>query len=253
MIYDLQKASMWKRISAFLFDLILLSIVSGLFAWVLSQVLGYDGYQQRLDEAYTRVGEEYGIDLRMPLAEYNALDDAGRATLNAAYDALSADAEANRTYSMLIQLTILISSIAILLGYLTMEFAVPLKLGDGRTLGKKVFGLAVMQNDGVRLRAVGLFIRTVLGKYAVETMIPVIILMMVFWGTIGVMGPIVLFAILAVEAAVMVGTKTNAMIHDLLAATVVVDYASQMIFDTREDLIRYKETIHAEMAAKQEY
>lgn len=253
MIYDLQKASMWKRISAFLFDLILLSIVSVLFAWVLSQVLGYDGYQQRLDEAYTRVGEEYGIDLRMPLAEYNALDDAGRATLNAAYDALSADAEANRTYSMLIQLTILISSIAILLGYLTMEFAVPLKLGDGRTLGKKVFGLAVMQNDGVRLRAVGLFIRTVLGKYAVETMIPVIILMMVFWGTIGVMGPIVLFAILAVEAAVMVGTKTNAMIHDLLAATVVVDYASQMIFDTREDLIRYKEKIHAEMAAKQEY
>ena len=253
MIYDLQKASMWKRISAFLFDLILLSIVSVLFAWVLSQVLGYDGYQQRLDEAYTRVGEEYGIDLRMPLAEYNALDDAGRATLNAAYDALSADAEANRTYSMLIQLTILISSIAILLGYLTMEFAVPLKLGDGRTLGKKAFGLAVMQNDGVRLRAVGLFIRTVLGKYAVETMIPVIILMMVFWGTIGVMGPIVLFAILAVEAAVMVGTKTNAMIHDLLAATVVVDYASQMIFDTREDLIRYKEKIHAEMAAKQEY
>ncbi len=253
MIYDLQKASMWKRISAFLFDLILLSIVSVLFAWVLSQVLGYDGYQQRLDEAYTRVGEEYGIDLRMPLAEYNALDDAGKATLNAAYDALSADAEANRTYSMLIQLTILISSIAILLGYLMMEFAVPLKLGDGRTLGKKVFGLAVMQNDGVRLRAVGLFIRTVLGKYAVETMIPVIILMMVFWGTIGVMGPIVLFAILAVEAAVMVGTKTNAMIHDLLAATVVVDYASQMIFDTREDLIRYKEKIHAEMAAKQEY
>lgn len=253
MIYDLQKASMWKRISAFLFDLILLSIVSVLFAWVLSQVLGYDGYQQRLDEAYTRVGEEYGIDLRMPLAEYNALDEAGKATLNAAYDALSADTEANRTYSMLIQLTILISSIAILLGYLTMEFAVPLKLGDGRTLGKKVFGLAVMQNDGVRLRAVGLFIRTVLGKYAVETMIPVIIVMMVFWGTIGVMGPIVLFAILAVEAAVMVGTKTNAMIHDLLAATVVVDYASQMIFDTREDLIRYKEKIHAEMAAKQEY
>lgn len=253
MIYDLQKASMWKRISAFLFDLILLSIVSVLFAWALSQVLGYDGYQQRLDDAYTRVGEEYGIDLRMPLAEYNALDEAGRSTLNAAYDALSADADATRTYSMLIQLTILISSIAILLGYLTMEFAVPLKLGNGRTLGKKAFGLAVMYADGVRLRAVGLFTRTVLGKYAVETMIPVIILMMVFWGTIGVIGPIVLFAILAVEAAVMVGTKTNAMIHDLLATTVVVDYASQMIFETREDMIRYKEKIHAEMAAKQEY
>ena len=180
MIYDLQKASMWKRISAFLFDLILLSIVSVLFAWVLSQVLGYDGYQQRLNDAYTRVGEEYGIDLRMPLAEYSALDEAGIATLNAAYDALSADADATHTYNMLIQLTILISSIAILLGYLVMEFAIPLKLGNGQTLGKKVFGLAVMYTDGVRLRAVGLFIRTVLGKFAVETMIPVIILMMIF-------------------------------------------------------------------------
>lgn len=244
---------MWKRISAFLFDLILLSIVSVLFAWVLSQVLGYDGYQQRLNDAYTRVGEEYGIDLRMPLAEYNALDEAGLATLNAAYDALSADADATHTYNMLIQLTILISSIAILLGYLVMEFAIPLKLGNGQTLGKKVFGLAVMNTDGVRLRAVGLFIRTVLGKFAVETMIPVIILMMIFWGTIGIMGPIVLFAILAVEAAVLVGTRTNAMIHDLLATTVVVDYASQMIFETREDMIHYKEKIHAEMTAKQEY
>ena len=253
MIYDLQKASMWKRISAFLFDLILLSIVSVLFAWALSKVLGYDGYQQRLSDAYTRVGEEYGIDLRMPLAEYNALDEAGRDRLNAAYDALSADGDATGTYNMLIQLTILISSIAILLGYLVMEFAVPLKLGNGQTLGKKAFGLAVMYSDGVRLRAVGLFIRTVLGKYAVETMIPVIILMMIFWGTIGIVGPIVLFAILVVEVAVMIATHTNALIHDLLANTVVIDYASQMIFETREDMIHYKEKIHAEMVAKQEY
>ena len=36
MILDLQKASMWKRISAFLFDGILLSIVAVLFALVLS-------------------------------------------------------------------------------------------------------------------------------------------------------------------------------------------------------------------------
>ena len=32
MIFDLQKASMWKRISAFLFDFILFGIVAVLFA-----------------------------------------------------------------------------------------------------------------------------------------------------------------------------------------------------------------------------
>ena len=51
----------------------------------------------------------------------------------------------------------------------------------------------------------------------------------------------------------MISTPTNSLIHDLLANTVVVDYASQMIFETREDMIHYKEKIHAEMAAKQEY
>lgn len=253
MIYDLQKASMWKRISAFLFDLILLSIVSVLFAWALSLALGYDGYQQKLDDAYARVGEAYGMDLKMPLNEYEALDEAGKARMEEAYAALSDDAEAVRSYNMIIQLTVLITSLALLLGYLTLEFALPLKLGNGVTLGKKVFGLAVMQTSGVKLTAVGLFIRTVLGKYALETMIPAIILMMVLWGTIGVVGPIVIFAILAVQAAVMISTRTNSLIHDLLAGTVVVDYASQMIFDTREDMIRYKEKIHAEMAAQQDY
>ena len=88
MIYDLQKASMWKRISAFLFDFILLGIVAVLFGWALSGALGYNGVQKRLDEAYARYGEEYGIDLKMSLREYEALDDEGRATMEAAYAAL---------------------------------------------------------------------------------------------------------------------------------------------------------------------
>ena len=253
MIYDLQKASMWKRISAFLFDLIMLSIVSVLFAWGISQLLGYDHYQQELSDTYARYGEAYGVDMRMPLAEYEALDEAGRAALDSAYAALSEDGRAVRVYNLIIQLTILIISLSLLLGYLAMEFAVPLKLGNGVTLGKKVFGLAVMRTDGVKLNTVSLFIRTVLGKFAIETMIPAIILMMIFWGTIGIVGPIVLIAILAVEIAVMLSTHTNAMIHDLLANTVAVDYASQMIFDTYEDMIHYKEKLHAEMAGKQEY
>ena len=224
---------MWKRISAFLFDFILLGIASVLFAWGLSAVIGYDGWQKRLDACYLRVGEQYGVNLRLP--------------------ALLADGEAVRVYNMIMQLSILMISFGLLLGFLGLEFFVPLKLGNGITLGKRIFGLGVMRTDGVRINAVSLFIRTVLGKFAIETMIPVIILMMIVWGTIGIVGPIVLFAILALEAAVMIGTHTNSMIHDLLANTVVVDYASQMIFDTREDMIHYKEKIHAEMVSRQEY
>ena len=49
MIYDLQRASMWKRISAWLLDAILLCIVTTLMAFLLSIALNYDSYSQRLD------------------------------------------------------------------------------------------------------------------------------------------------------------------------------------------------------------
>jgi len=42
MIYDLQRANMWKRISAYLLDAILLGMVVVGFAFLLSGVLGYD-------------------------------------------------------------------------------------------------------------------------------------------------------------------------------------------------------------------
>ena len=41
MIFDLQKASMWKRISASLFDFILLVIAVAGFAFLLSAILDY--------------------------------------------------------------------------------------------------------------------------------------------------------------------------------------------------------------------
>ena len=52
MIYDLQKATMWKRISAWLFDTILLAIVAVLCAWLVSVISGFDGYNAALAERY---------------------------------------------------------------------------------------------------------------------------------------------------------------------------------------------------------
>jgi len=250
---DLQRASMWKRISAFLFDFIMLGIVAVLCAWLLSSLLGYDRWQRQLSDGYARYGEQYGVNLRMSLSEYEALTEEENARLEEAFDALSKDPEAVHAYQMVIQLTILTLTFAILLAYAVMEFIIPLRLGHGRTLGKRIFGLAVMQTDGVKITAVGMFIRTFLGKYAIETMIPVLIILMLYWGSIGIVGPIVLLLILIVQAAVLIGTRTNSLIHDLLANTVAVDYASQMIFDSREDMIAYKERMHAEAAQRQPY
>ena len=253
MIYDLQRASMWKRISAWLLDAILLCIIATLMAFVLASVTNYDGYSEQLDARYTYFEEQYGVSRNLTQEQVDAMSDEERANLAAADEAIKADEEALYAYNMMLQLIIIMTSFGILLGYVVLEFAVPMVLGNGQTIGKKVFSLGVMQQNGVRVNGVCMFIRTVLGKYAIETMIPVMMVLMLFFGTIGTAGWIVVGVIGIVQVALLVTTRERCMIHDKLANTVTVDLPSQMIFKTQEDLIAYKEKVAAEKAANQVY
>lgn len=54
MVYDLQKASLWKRIAAWMFDGILTCILAVGFGVLLSVLLGYDGYSEQVDAAYAQ-------------------------------------------------------------------------------------------------------------------------------------------------------------------------------------------------------
>ena len=253
MIYDLQRASMWKRISAWLLDAILLCIIATLMALVLAAITNYDGYSEQLDARYTYFEEQYGVSRNLTQEQVNAMTDEERANLTAADEAIKADEEALYAYNMMLQLIIIMTSFGILLGYVVLEFAVPMVLGNGQTIGKKVFSLGVMQQNGVRMNGVCMFIRTVLGKYAIETMIPVMMVLMLFFGTIGTVGWIIVGAIGIVQIALLITTRERCMIHDKLANTVTVDLPSQMIFKTQEDLIAYKEKVAAEKAANQVY
>lgn len=253
MIYDLQKASMLKRISAWLLDIILLAIVAAGFALLFSGLFGFDAHNETLNNAYARYEQEYGIQLDITHESYDALSQDQKDLYQKAYDSLSADREAVYAYNMLMQLSVLIVTLGIFFAYLLLEFAIPLWLKNGQTVGKKVFGIAVMRGDGVQINAVALFVRTVLGKYTIETMIPVLIAMMVFWGSIGILGPILLGLIGLLQLILLIASKTNSAIHDYLANTVTVDMSSQLIFRTTEELIAYQKRAAAEKAAKKPY
>lgn len=253
MISDLQKASIWKRISAALFDGILTVILAVGAAFLLNLATGYDGYQQAMNEAFSGYEQQYGVTFEMTAEEYDAMTDAERERYNEAYDALCRDGEAMYAYNMMVNLTLLVSTFSILAAFLVTEFAIPIKLGNGQTLGKKIFGICLMRTDGIRINSPLLFIRTVLGKYTVETMIPVLILVMLFFNMIGIVGPLVLGLILILEVVLLAVTSTNSAIHDLLAKTVVVDYLSQQIFDNEQELIEHKKKLHAERSARAEY
>lgn len=250
---EIQKASMGKRISAFLFDSILLSVVIVAVAFLLSAVLGYDGYSAALEEAYAKYETEYGITFQITQEEYSALSEEKLAAYDAAYEALIADTEAMHNYNMVVNLTLLIVSSGILLGFLAMEFLVPLLLGNGQTLGKKIFGVALVRTDGVKINGMQLFARTVLGKFTIETMIPVYILILIFFNAMGVIGPIIVGILLIAQAASLLVTRNNCALHDLIAGTAAVDMASQRIFRSTDDLIDYQKRVAAEKAARQKY
>ena len=253
MIYDLQKASLLKRTSAFLLDFILLVVLATGIGLLVSVITGFDGYNQALTECQTQYEQQYGVSFDLGQSEFAALTEAEQKKLTDAHAEFAKDPDAIYNYNMVINLSLVIISIGALGAYLVLEFAVPLLFGNGQTVGKKIFGIAVMKISGVKIDAVSLFVRTLLGKYTFETMIPLLLIMMMLWGAIGIVAPIVIGAILVTEVVFMITSRTNAMIHDKLAQTVAVDMQSQMIFATESELLAYKAKLHEEMVKKQSY
>ena len=253
MVYDLQKAGLWKRIAAWMFDGILVSVLAVGFGLLLSMVLGYDSYNEALTGAYEQYESQYGITFDISQETYEAMTDGERENYEAAYAALTADQDAMYAYNMVLNLTLLITTLGILLALAVWEFIVPRFLGNGQTLGKKIFSLCLVRNDGVKVNNLQLFTRMILGKFTVETMVPVYILLMLFWGTMDLTGTLILFGLLIAQVVCLAVTRTNSAIHDLLAGTVVVDMSSQMIFHTTEELIEFQKKVAAERAARQTY
>ena len=63
----------------------------------------------------------------------------------------------------------------------------------------------------------------------------------------------VLGLILLLQLILLAATSNNSLIHDLISDTVVIDMASQRIFDSESELIEYEKKIHAESVAKSPY
>lgn len=253
MVYDLQKASLLKRISAWVLDAILLSVLAVGFAWVVSDIVQFDEHSAQLEAYYNQYATEYGTSFDYTHGEYLALSEVERAAYDAAYEAMIADEDVIYTYNLVLQLTLLLISLGVFLAVLVLEFIIPLWLRNGQTVGKKIFGLAVMRTNGVKIGGVSMFIRAILGKYAVETMIPVFIVTMWLLSIIGFEGTIVLVILLLAQVILLITTNTNSLIHDKLSDSVVVDMSSQMIFASEAARLEYQQRIAAENANRQSY
>lgn len=251
--HELQRADFWKRLSAFMFDTMMIILAAVGIAAIMSLFMNYEEHYNTIETIEAECAAKYGINTDLTAEEYEQLSEEEKQRY------LEADAEFGSNplvadaYNKLLTLTLLTITFSLLIAYVGLEFVVPIFLKHGRTLGKKIFGLAVMRTNGVKLDGQAHFIRSIIGKYTMETMVPVYIILMIIFGNLGPIGTLMLIAFLILEIAVYASTRTRSTVHDLVSDTVVVDMASQMIFESYDDLMAYKTKLHEEEANKKEY
>ena len=77
--------------------------------------------------------------------------------------------------------------------------------------------------------------------------------MLLFFGLFGSLGTSILMIFLVVHVMLPMITRNHSAIHDYMACTVVVDFNSQLIFASAEELLEYKKRVQAEAAEKADY
>ena len=256
MIYDLQKASILKRISAFLLDFILICIVAVGAAALFSLILNfdetyqiyYDRYELVFNQADTSIRQELGIDFTWTEGVEKLTEEQ-----KVKYDqyveklgeALNADKTLVTAYNNVIIMTLTIIPLSFFVAFLLLEFVLPLIFKNGQTVGKKIFGIAVCHTTGVKISTFSLFVRGIIGKFTIETMVPVFLLLMMFFRG-GITALIVIGLLLILQLVLLIKTKTRSLIHDVISYSCEVDLASQMIFNTEDDRLKYITSAHAQ-------
>lgn len=259
MIYDLQKASILKRISAFLLDFILIVIIAVGAATLFSLILNFDQTYDTYYNRYELVFQESDKQIKQELEiNFDWKDGVEKLTAEqkAKYDkyveklgeALNKDEQLVTAYNNVIFLTLTIVPLSLFVSFLLLEFVLPLILKNGQTVGKKIFGIGVCHTNGVKIKTFSLFVRGVIGKFTIETMVPIFLLLMMFFRG-GITALIVIGLLLILQLIVFFKTKTRSFIHDVISYSCEVDLASQLIFDTEDDRLSYITQSHAQSGA----
>ena len=247
MIYDLQKESILKRISAGILDFILTAILAVGACLLISTIVDYDSVSEELNNYYEVYEEKYGFNFSEVTENmYNEFTDVQKENYNNAYKELTQDEGFLKSYNLVINLSLIICTFGILIGILLVEFVIPLFLKNGQTIGKKCFSICLMMDNGVKVRTLPLLVRALLGKFTIETMILCYFIVMAFFGNIYLLYLLIVIAIILVNLVLLIVNRKKTLIHDLISYTVVVDKESQLIFETEEELIKYKEHISLE-------
>ena len=272
-MFELKKIGFIRRASALLLDAILLAVLATGFIWIISLICNFTGAEQTMRDYWAQL-DEYRVEYFPDIAEnyhfqyiesengnYKIIDPDGKASdenallgalyedkdrserMQEAYEAhekLPADNIVNKQVSLVLNMLFMMVSIGVLLSYMVLEFVLPIIFKNGQTVGKKVFSICLVKPNCVKIPTIALFARTVLGKFAIETMFPILLLFLLLFGGLGWLAIVLLAAITLLNVILFFATKNRTPIHDLLSSTVAVDMKLQMIYQSEEELAEKK-------------
>ena len=250
MIYDIQQASILKRISAFILDIILLATAAVGFAYLTAVVVKIDDHQQNLQDKYDYYEETYNVKFGLTQEEIDALTEEEKAHYDEVEAILQNDEELIKEYNLVVNLTLIIIFVGSLLATLILEFVIPIIFKNGQTIGKKAFALMVVKANSVRINNVQLFVRTIFGKFLIELIIPAYVIVALMFGQLGRLWLFFLIALAILQLILLFATKNHTVIHDAISFCVVCDKQTQKVFENEDELIKYKEKVHSEEVAK---
>ena len=269
---SLQKADIWKRISAFLCDAVCIIFVSCAMALLLIWVTGINNHAATMTERRDAIITEAGYVLPDDVEttedgdgntiiltpkeniypdsseDVENLTDEQKERYYATEELIRNDERYSKAQMIFINLSLIIITVSILSAFLIFEILIPLLLKNGQTLGKKVFGVAIMRADGVRIPTALLFLRSIVCKFTLETMVPVMAIVGAVLFQWWVMAGILVIGILGLQIILFLATKEHTPIHDICTYTVAVDMGSQKIFGSAEEKAEYIAMIQRERA-----
>ena len=189
MIYDLQKASFWKRISAFLFDTVIMLVVVVGIAWLMSTVMNYELHFNNMENEKNiekqKIEAEYGCELDLSVG-YEQMSEQQKEMYDKLDKAVSENDTIQAAAFLLLNYSLVICIVSTFAAYALLEFAVPMIFKNGQTLGKKLFSIGVIRTSTVKASPFVLFVRMLFGKFTIETVLPMFVLIMMFFGIIGI-------------------------------------------------------------------
>lgn len=231
--YNINDASLLKRIMAGLVDFILTFVLAFGFYVVARRITHYQDYQDQLSYKYIEHGmyveDETNYTFEFNDKKYRTLDEINDAeAYKIANEALQNDADALKIYRLTITTLIADLSVSALLAILLLEFAFPLFIKNGRTIGGFFLHIGLISNQNVQIKPIQLFARAVVGRYACETMFPLIgFFMFGIWPAL---------IVLMLQVTLLFCNGHHQLLRNVVSNTVTVDHDTQYYAINLDDL-----------------